>query len=57
MKKVSKEVIIKDNVWLCANIISLLGTIIGKNSIVMSGSIVTKSILENEIWRGIQSKK
>ena len=45
-------VVIEDNVFIGAKCIILKGVIIGKNSIVGAGSVVTKSIPENEIWAG-----
>ncbi len=48
----SKPVLIKDGVWIGASSIILKGVIIGSNSIVGAGSVVTKSIPENQIWAG-----
>lgn len=48
----SKPVIISDNVWIGMNACVLPGIKIGNNSIVGSGSVVTKDIPPNEIWVG-----
>lgn len=45
------------DVWLGANVIILKGVYIGKSSVVGAGSVVTKSIPENEIWSGVPAKK
>jgi len=47
-----KAIIMGDNVWIGAGAIILPGINIGNNSIVGAGSVVTKSIPENEIWAG-----
>jgi maltose O-acetyltransferase len=49
---VSKPVLIGDNVWIGMNACILPGVTIGDNSIVGSGSVVTKSIPANEVWAG-----
>ena len=43
----AKTIIFSDNVWLTMNVIVLAGVEIGSNTIIGSGSIVTKSILAN----------
>lgn len=48
----SSPVIIEDNVFIGMDSIILKGITIGENSIVAAGSVVTKSIPENEIWGG-----
>ncbi|WP_295771220.1 acyltransferase [uncultured Mucilaginibacter sp.] len=50
--KYSKPVVIDDNVWIGMNVCVLPGVTIGKNSIIGSGSVVTKSVPPNEIWVG-----
>jgi maltose O-acetyltransferase len=50
--KYSKPVKIGDNVWIGMNACILPGVEIGDNSIIGSGSIVTKNIPPNEIWIG-----
>lgn len=47
-----KPVIIEDNVWLGTNVTVLKGVIIGENSIIGAGSIVTSSIPKNVIAGG-----
>jgi maltose O-acetyltransferase len=48
----SKPVSIGDNVWIGMNSCILPGVSIGNNSIIGSGSVVTKNIPSNEIWVG-----
>lgn len=48
----SKEVMIKDNVFLGSNITILKGVTIGENSVIGNGSVVTKSIPANVIAAG-----
>lgn len=48
----SKPVIIGDNVWIGMNVCILPGVEIGDNSIIGSGSVVTKSVPSNEVWVG-----
>lgn len=50
--KFSKPVVIGDNVWIGMNACILPGITIGDNSIIGSGSVVTKNIPPNEIWIG-----
>lgn len=50
--EISKEIIIENHVWLGANVTVNPGVIIGANSIIGSGSVVTKNIPENVIAVG-----
>jgi maltose O-acetyltransferase len=52
----SKPVVIGDNVWIGMNACILPGVTIGNNSIIGSGSIVTKDVPANEIWVGNPAK-
>jgi maltose O-acetyltransferase len=52
----SKPVIIGDNVWIGMNSCVLPGVKIGDNSIIGSGSVVTKDVPANEIWFGNPAK-
>ena len=56
-KFIKKKVHIKRGVFIGANAIILKGVTIGEKSIVAAGSIVTKSIPNNEIWGGNPAKK
>lgn len=47
-----QEVIISNNVFIGAHSTILKGVHIGENSIIGAGSVVTKSIPDNEIWAG-----
>ena len=48
----SAPVFIEDNVWIGMNACILPGVTIGVNSIIGSGSVVTKCVPPNEIWAG-----
>ena len=48
-----KKIVIKDNVWLCSNVVVLPGVTIGENSVIAAGSIVTKDIPANVVAMGI----
>jgi len=45
-------IVIEDNVWLGLNAIVLKGVIIGRNSVIGAGSVVTKNIPPNVIAAG-----
>ena len=45
-------IIIEDDVFIGACCFIMQGVTIGKKSIVAAGSVVTKSIPENELWGG-----
>lgn len=49
-------VVIKDSVWLGANVTVLKGVIIGAKSVVAAGSVVAHSIPENQVWGGNPAK-
>lgn len=48
-----KPIRIEDNVWIGRQCIILPGVTIGKNSVIASGSIVTKDIPENVLAAGV----
>lgn len=48
----TRPIPINDNVFIGAFSIILKGVNIGKNSVVAAGSVVTKSIPDNQIWGG-----
>jgi acetyltransferase-like isoleucine patch superfamily enzyme len=53
---VSMPIIIHDNVWIGANSVILPGVVIGINSVIGAGSIVTKSVPDNVICAGNPAK-
>jgi len=54
--KKSDNIIIEDDVFIGAFSIILKGVTIGQNSIIGSGSVVTKDVPANEIWAGNPAK-
>ncbi len=52
IKRKNAPIVLEDNVFIGAHSIILKGVHIGKNSIIGAGSVVTKSIPENQIWAG-----
>ena len=54
---VSIPIILKEDVWLGANVVVLKGVTIGEGTIVAAGAVVTKDIPPYEIWGGIPAKK
>lgn len=51
------QVNIGNKVFIGANVLVLPGVNIGDNSIIAAGSVVTKSIPQNEVWGGNPAKK
>jgi acetyltransferase-like isoleucine patch superfamily enzyme len=54
--KAKAPVVIKDNAFKGAYSIVLKGVIIGENSIIGAGLVVTKSVPNNQIWAGSPAK-
>lgn len=52
----TNPIIIKKRAWIGGHCIILKGVTIGTNSVVGAGSVVTKSIPDNEIWAGNPAK-
>ena len=50
------HVLVGDHVWLAAHVTVLKGTTIGNNSVIGTGTIVTKPIPENSIAVGIPAR-
>jgi maltose O-acetyltransferase len=53
---ISKDIIIKDNVWIGADVKVLPGVKIEENSIIAAGSVVTKDVSKNLIVGGVPVK-
>lgn len=49
---VTKPIIIEDGVWICANVFIGPGVTVGKNAVVIAGSIVTSSLPPEMICGG-----
>jgi acetyltransferase-like isoleucine patch superfamily enzyme len=49
-------VVIEDNVWITIGVIILPGVTIGKNSVIMAGSVVTRDIPPYSIAGGVPAK-
>lgn len=52
----AQPVLLKENVFIGAHTIILKGVTVGRNSVVGAGSVVTKSIPDNEIWGGAPAR-
>ncbi len=52
-QKVTKPVIIGDDVWIGARVIILPGVTIGSRVVVGAGSVVTKDLPSNTVCAGI----
>lgn len=52
----TEEVVIGDDVFVGAHSIILKGVKIGKRSVVAAGSVVTKSIPQDELWGGVPAR-
>ena len=46
-----------NNVWIGANCAILPGVTIGNNVVIGAGSVVNRSIPENEVWAGVPARK
>lgn len=55
-KHYTKSIVIEDNVWITTGVILNPGVTIGKNSIVLPGSVVNKDIPENSMVGGVPAK-
>lgn len=52
----SAEIVIGNDVWIGTSCAVLQGVSIGNGSIVAAGSVVNKSIPENQIWAGVPAR-
>ncbi len=53
---IPKPIIIKDNVWIGANVTILQGVTIEENSIIAAGAVVTKNVPSNSVYAGVPAK-
>ena len=44
------------NVWIGAGATVLPGIVVGENSVIAAGSVVTKNIPSNQIWAGVPAR-
>jgi acetyltransferase-like isoleucine patch superfamily enzyme len=52
----SKEIVIKDDVWIGTSCVILQGVTIGKGAVIAAGSVVNKSIPPYEVWAGVPAR-
>lgn len=52
----NKPLVLEDNVWLVGGAVISPGLVLGKNSIIMTGSVVTKSTLPFHTYAGVPAK-
>lgn len=52
----TNEIVIKNGAWIGGFSTILKGVVIGENSVIAAGSVVTKSIPDNELWGGNPAK-
>ncbi len=52
----AENITIEDHVWLAAHVTVLKGVVIGHDSVIGSGSVVTASIPPNSIAAGVPAK-
>jgi acetyltransferase-like isoleucine patch superfamily enzyme len=52
----TKQVVIKDDVWIGANAVILPGVTIGRHSVVAAGAVVTKDVPDYTIVGGVPAK-
>lgn len=51
------KIVIKDDVWIGANVVVLKGVVIETGAVIAAGAIVNKSIPAYEVWGGVPAKK
>ena len=52
----SSKIIIEDDAWIGTGTIILPGVIIGKKSIIGAGSLVSKDVKPNSIFKGVPAE-
>ena len=53
---IAGKVVLKENVWVGANVTILKGVTIGKNAIIAAGAVVTDDVPDNAIAGGVPAK-
>lgn len=56
-ESIGGSVLIKNGAWIASRATILPGIIIGENSVVATGAVVTKNVLDNDVVGGIPAKK
>lgn len=51
-----KEIIIEDDVWICARVVVMPGVKIGKGAVIAAGAVVTKDIPQYAVVGGVPAK-
>lgn len=51
-----QDIVVGNNVWIGTHCSILQGVHIGEGSVIGAGSVVNKSIPENEVWAGVPAK-
>jgi len=54
---VSKPVNIGERAWIGAGAVVLPGVQVGRTAVIAAGSVVTRSVPENEVWGGIPARR
>ncbi len=52
----SKPVVLEDNTWIGSRVMIMKGVVIGENSVIGAGSVVTHSIPSNVVAAGVPAK-
>jgi acetyltransferase-like isoleucine patch superfamily enzyme len=50
------DIIVEEGAWICSNVTLVGPCCIGKNSVVLPGSVVVKDIGENEVHGGVPAR-
>ena len=53
----TKDIEVKDGVWIGTGVIILQGVTIGENSVIAAGAVVTKDVPKNSIYGGVPARE